>query len=71
MERKNKQLNLMNPSLISLSSYVGEAIIDENGNYRFLGVPVVAQWLANLTRNHKVASSIPGIAQWLKDPALP
>ena len=35
------------------------------------GVPVVAQWLANPTRNHEVVCLVPALAWWVNDLALP
>ena len=35
------------------------------------GVPIVVQCLTNPTRNQEVVGSIPALAQWVDDPALP
>ena len=37
-------------------------------NQQLLGVPVMAQWLTNPTRNREVLGSIPGLAQWVNYP---
>ena len=49
----------------SISGYLSEKKKNEHW-----GVPFVAQWLANPTRNHEVEGSIPGLAQWVKVPTL-
>ena len=47
---------------------MGKKNLKKNGS---VGVLVVAQQLTNLTRNHEVVRSVPGLAQWVKDPMLP
>ena len=39
--------------------------------FKAFGVPIMAQWLTNPTRNQEVAGSIPGLSQRVKDLALP
>jgi len=35
------------------------------------GVPIVAPWLTNPNWNNEGVGLIPGLTQWIKDPALP
>ena len=47
--------------------------LSPEGSYErtYSEVPVVAQWLTNLTSIHEDVCLIPGLTQWVKDPAWP
>ena len=51
-------------------NYTAEALLDAGDKKPPSGVPVVAQWLMNPTRNREVAGWIPGLTPWVKDPGI-
>ena len=59
-----QRLNIKGPNEV-------KRVLCEYYRKRKRGVPVVAQWLTNPTRNHEVAGSVPALAQWVNDLALP
>ena len=52
-------------SMFLLDSHFSPSFLRANS-----GVPVMVQWLMNLTRNHEVVGLIPGLGHWDKDLAV-
>ena len=61
---------LLRGKIIALHDYIREEEISQINNINS-GVPGVAQWLTNPTRNYEVAGSVPALAQWVNNLALP
>ena len=68
---EHTHLSITSAVLRGCASWCLKQLQQEHQKSLITGVPVVAQWLTNPTRNHEVAGSIPGLALWVRDLALP
>ena len=72
---KSLRIQIPRPGSFTLSDLMIRILLSEPEllvqKISISGVPVVAQWLMNPTRNREVEGLIPGLAQWVKNPVLP